>query len=284
MGCVRGLGRGLDCRSGVEMVCDRGMRLAVIAWKCEWAVANRGRTCWKWRWHGAHGFRCEHEHGLEDDCFELLLWVVHYFIGLLGVVDWRVEQRSDYLLSIELCFASCNDLCFLYGKVVINNRVGIVVLMFFASGNVIRMHTNDRDLILEKGSELRCHGWNHWDGWYCAHAVNRRNRSIALTLLFPKWKGKPCCPSRKTERFHHSQTAIARLILAVHCFSVKHTPFRKGCYETGGSVWSTNTTRVLLQLCFTMGKLADSTVLTPTRIHEVPAHFGFIQIALCNGR
>lgn len=45
MGCVRGLGRGLDCRSGVEMVCDRGMRLAVIAWNCEWAVANRGRTC-----------------------------------------------------------------------------------------------------------------------------------------------------------------------------------------------------------------------------------------------
>ena len=43
------------------------------------------------------------------------------------------------MLSIELCFASCNDLCFLYGKVVINNRVGIVVLIVFASGNVIRI-------------------------------------------------------------------------------------------------------------------------------------------------
>ena len=49
-----------------------------------------------------------------------------------------MEQRSDYLLSIELCFTSSNDLCFQYGKGVINNKVGIVVLLF-ASGHVIRI-------------------------------------------------------------------------------------------------------------------------------------------------
>lgn len=36
---------GVEYRSDREMVCDRGMRFVVIAWKCEWAVANRGRTC-----------------------------------------------------------------------------------------------------------------------------------------------------------------------------------------------------------------------------------------------
>lgn len=40
--------------------------------------------------------------------------------------------------------------------------------------------------------------------------------------------------------------------------------------------------RVLPQLCFTVGKLTDSSILTRTRFHIVPAHFGFIEIALRN--